>query len=437
MILIPIIFSVILGAILIMVLLKNTKLKTITSHLKELNTTFENENHNFQLEKLKMIQELEQTKAKLSLNEKLIADFDKMRADSQAATRSALFDLGNELSKQLIDIHKKENQQSREDSEKRIQETTDKFNNEFERLVSMIGSLNKEISQSKSTVDLIKNSLLSPSGAGQLAEITLENLLKNSGLRKGVDFSIQYSTVEYESKKLRPDAVIFLPSDNLMVIDAKSSKYLIDNQESGELNKNVLARSMNIHLKTLLDKNYGEAVLASVGRKKVSMVITLMFLPSEHAIEKIMEADPEFLNKAWVNNIFPVGPAGLMNMLSFAKFQITEQLMFENHKLIIEEVKKLLGSVANLTEYSSKLGSTIQSLVNNYDKFAASFNRNFLVRAKAVSRLGVDIGSSKGEKIIAEPLARYQIVTSGTEVLEVEGIAEEKNENKSKWLKNS
>ena len=74
-------------------------------------------------------------------------------------------------------------------------------------------------------------------GAGKLAEITLENILKASGLKNGLDFSMQYNLSGEHNNKLRPDAVIFLPSNNIMIIDAKASKFLIDECDSGIIDK--------------------------------------------------------------------------------------------------------------------------------------------------------------------------------------------------------
>ena len=145
-----------------------------------------------------------------------------------------------------------------------------------------------------------------------------------------------------------------------------------------------------------------------------------MFLPTEQAVENIMDANSEFMNKAWAANIFPVGPAGLMNMLSFAKFQISDNLRSENHKLIIEEVRKLLGSIAYITDYSQKLGNHIQGMVNNYDKFAASFNRYFLSRAKKIQKLGVDIGTKNTQTF----LERYQLVSSKNGSTDEESVDE-------------
>ncbi|MGC0371439.1 MAG: hypothetical protein DGJ47_000128 [Rickettsiaceae bacterium] len=364
---------------------------------------------------LDFIRKIEQLSEKNSYQESLLSESKKLQQESNDQTKAALFDLGNKLSSQLIDLHKKENNETRKVSEKNIENTAVKFNREFERISNMVSTLNKDISESKDTVDIIKNSLLSPSGAGALAEITLENILKSSGLRSNIDFHLQYNVSdEHEGNILRPDAVIFLPDDRLMVVDSKASKFLVDQNS----NPQQLAKTMNIHLRSLSGKNYADSVKKHLKdrRKKVSSIITLMFVPSEHAVEKIMEADPDFLNKAWNANIFPIGPAGLMNMLSFAKFQISQQKMNENNLQIIEEVKKLISSISTMTDHSMKLGNSISSVVNNYDKFAASFNRNFLSKAKKLSAMGVDNSIKKDQ----EALKRFQIFTSKSELIEVE-----------------
>ena len=366
-------------------------------------------------DKITNIQKIENLQGKIDYLNQLLNETEKARHQAFDATKAVLYDLGNDLSKQLIEIHKKENIENRELSEKNIATTAEKFHHEFERLVNMIASLNRDVEQSKDTVDLLKQSLLSPSGAGRLAEITLENILKASGLRANLDFVMQYTISGIDNSKLRPDAIIFLPAGNLMVIDAKASKFLVDDQ-----NPENLARTMNMHLKSLSSKEYAENIINNFidQQKNLNNTITLMFLPTEQAVEKILNADHNFMTKAWSACIFPVGPSGVMNMLSFAKFQISDQMRSENHQLIIEEVKKLLSSIATLADFSQKLGSNIQSVVNNYDKFAGSFNRHLLSRAKTIQKLGIDAGN----KNIPSTLERYQIVSSKSELIEASPV---------------
>ncbi|MCC8418162.1 MAG: DNA recombination protein RmuC [Rickettsia endosymbiont of Glossina mortisans submortisans] len=416
----PYLLPITAAALLILLVLmiwfyvKTKTLKTQLQFLSEQNLEIINNNQLLNQEKIGCLQKVEQLKCKIEYQEQTIKDSEKIREESFSSAKAALFDLGKDLSKQLIEIHKMENTAARELAEKNIATASGKFNSEFERLITMVGALNKDIEQSKGTVDLIKQSLLSPIGAGLLAEITLDNILKSSGLRPNLDFIMQYGLTTTDSGKLRPDALIFLPSGNLMVIDSKASKFLVDEQD----NSGNLSKTMNYHLKSLANKDYAENILTNLNKKDQSFnnVITLMFLPTEQAVEKVIAADPEFLQKAWSCNIFPVGPAGLMNMLSFAKFQITDHRRSENYKVIIEEVRKLLSSIGTMADYSQKIGNNLHNMVTNYDKFAASFNRNFMSRVKNIHKLGID----SGNKAMPATLERYQIVSSKSEIIELE-----------------
>ncbi|MFP3012305.1 MAG: DNA recombination protein RmuC [Rickettsia sp.] len=414
--LLPVIVAtlLILLALILWFYVKTKTLKTQLQFLSEQNLEIINNNQLLNQEKIGCLQKIEQLKCKVEYQEQTIKDSEKIREESFSSAKAALFDLGKDLSKQLIEIHKMENNAARELAEKNIATASGKFNSEFERLITMVGALNKDIEQSKGTVDLIKQSLLSPIGAGLLAEITLENILKSSGLRPNLDFIMQYGLTTTDSGKLRPDALIFLPSGNLMVIDSKASKFLVDEQD----NSVNLSKTMNYHLKSLANKDYAENILTNLNKKEQNFnnVITLMFLPTEQAVEKVIAADPEFLQKAWSCNIFPVGPAGLMNILSFAKFQITDHRRSENYKVIIEEVRKLLSSISTMADYSQKIGNNLHNMVTNYDKFAASFNRNFMSRVKNIHKLGID----SGNKAMPAALERYQIVSSKSEIIEVE-----------------
>lgn len=422
---ISIIFSVFSIGFLIFSLYRNIKIKLELKFLNESLQEHKEQNITLEKEKFEFIQKIERLSEKLNYQEQIISDFEKLKEESKESTKAVLFELGSQLSKQLIEIHKKENKESRENSEKNIRETTKKFNSEFERIVGMVGSLSKEIAQSKDIVDVIKNSLLSPSGAGALAEITLENIMKSSGLRLNLDYRMQYSISDENQDTLRPDSIVFLPSDRVMIIDAKASKFLVDETDS-----KFLAKTMNSHLRSLSGKSYSDAVRKNLSIKgnNISNIITLMFLPTEHAIEKLLEADNQFMNKAWKYNIFPVGPAGLMNMLSFAKFQISEQMMMQNHQKIIEEVQKLIASIGSMAEHSTRLGSSISSVANHYDKFAASFNRNFLSKARNISKMGIEGGLKKGQS----SLQRFQVIASNSELIEVEAEEEFKKLEESK-----
>ena len=61
-------------------------------------------------------------------------------------------------------------------------------------------------------------------------------------------------------------------------------------------------------------------------------VRTFMFLPTEYIMERIYRYDNHFITNAWKKNIFPVGPAGLINIISLANLQINNfKRIGENH----------------------------------------------------------------------------------------------------------
>lgn len=370
----------------------------------------ESELNSLRNEKENLLKENERLSTSLKMHE-------EYKEESFKNSKSILYDLSNSMVNQLIDVHKKEVNEARKHSEEKISQTTETFNSELRKVSELVGSLNKEVEQSKNLVDNLKNALLSPSSSGMMAEITLENLLKNSGLKKEIDFLLQYSFAGDDINRFRPDAVIFLPEDNILIIDAKSSQFF-----THEKDKYELAKSMNLHLKNLITKDYTSELsnyFAKTG-KEFKRVCTVMFIPTEHALEKIVDMDPNFIKKAWQHNIYPAGPSGLMNILSISRVHISEKLRIDNYEHIIYEINNLINSVATLSEHAYKVGSNLVSAVNNYDKFAGSFNRNLISKIKNLKLLGTGEETKKSKM-----LERYQIVTSKNELIEAKGDYQE------------
>lgn len=67
----------------------------------------------------------------------------------------------------------------------------------------------------------LHRTLQSPNRRGQWAEQSLTNILEDSGLREGVDYAVQF-TVRDGDSRLKPDAVVFMPKGIKVVIDAKA-----------------------------------------------------------------------------------------------------------------------------------------------------------------------------------------------------------------------
>lgn len=363
-------------------------------------------------------------KIRLEEHIKRLEDWEKTKEDSINIAKAAVFEVGNKLSHKLLEEHKRETQEARSQSEKINEKNTNKFLEQFENITKTVATLSSKVKESTETVDLVKRTLLSPTAIGNLGEVTLENLLKNIGLQIGRDFIMQYSmTGSDTNSRQRPDSVIFLPNDDILVVDSKASKFFFDEQDN---NDERIKTSIYNHLKTLASKEYKENIrshlLKSKEKESIRKITTIMFLPTESIIEKIHSLDHLLIEKCAAREIILAGPVGLVNLLNYAKFVIVEYQQQQNHQIIFEEVKKLAAGIAVMSEHAKKLGNAMYSAVNNYDKFAGSFNVSLLSKLRNLVKLGVEIPANKS----ITQLDRLQLVTNNNDLIDVELNNDEK-----------
>ncbi len=140
---------------------------------------------------------------------------------------------------------------------------------QFDRIIKSVSGLSSRVVKHEDKVETMWKALSTPSGAGQFSEIGLENTLKNYGLEPERDFVLQPVVDDAENRSnLRPDALVFLPGGNILVIDSKASMFFLElaevegsEREQAILDK--LKKRMNDHLRALAGRGYKDAVQKS------------------------------------------------------------------------------------------------------------------------------------------------------------------------------
>jgi DNA recombination protein RmuC len=330
------------------------------------------------------------------------------------------------LSEELLKKNQEQQSHLNKMQEENIAKITENLFKNFAGVTAKIGALNEEVKKSNEAVNLTKNALLNPASAGRLAEITLENILKSSGLKEKSDihsvgdYILQsyFRAIELESK--RPDAILFLPNNNIVIIDSKSSSHFLELcriKESGLSNDSVtdslkrekeilvkIKESAKRHLEELKKRDYGRFLLEELKAKdladyKISLV---MFLQTEQILEIIKDADSEFEQKALNSGIIIATPIGLIHLLSQVRYVIDRIKQQENIESLKIEVGKLLDNIAAMFKDSKELGRNISKSLSIYNKIARNLNRGILTSTRNISELGIMTQKSSIIKVLEE-----------------------------------
>ncbi|MCD6035356.1 MAG: putative recombination protein (RmuC family) [Rickettsiales bacterium] len=336
-------------------------------------------------------------------------DWEKTKQEHFKLSKEAMFETGTEAFRQQAEI------------------SHEKTMKEFLALTEKVAGLSSRVGMSENKTDTVWRALTSPGGAGQMAEIGLENTLKQFGLEPGRDFITQYSVSGEETgSKLRPDAVVFLPKGTLLIIDSKASKFFIElaqveGSEQEEFALGQLRKTMHEHLRALHSKGYREAVKeyerAGVSEHNVTHIISVMYLPSEAAIDKLIQADSTFRFRAQELGIIVAGPTGLAGLMSLAHAEISRDRQEKNYDAIVHEFSTLMGNLGVVLQYAFKVGLGIQRAAESYQNLSRSVNGRLLPKMKKLTKMGV--GLPKNKELPAN-LPDYHISVDKSPVIEGE-----------------
>jgi DNA recombination protein RmuC len=150
---------------------------------------------------------------------------------------------------------------------------------------------------------------------GNWGEIILERILERSGLVKGSEYEIQFSTSNDEGHRIQPDVIINLPDNKHIIVDAKVSLLAyeafansITEEDRDRFLKDHL-NSVRSHIRLLNEKNYFSS------QELDTPDFVLIFMPIEPSFGIAVQADAELFNYAWDRKIVLVSPSTLLATL--------------------------------------------------------------------------------------------------------------------------
>ncbi|GAA4770819.1 DNA recombination protein RmuC [Novosphingobium ginsenosidimutans] len=277
----------------------------------------------------------------------------------------------------------------------------------FGQLTGLIQSLREGQEQVRAEAARLGNSLTNaPKARGRWGERALQNVLEQCGLSEHTDFELEHS-LDTEDGRLRPDAIVHVPGQKKLVIDAKVSlnayqaAFEANDDAERKRHLDLHARSMRNHVATLGAKAYQSQFDDAPD-------YVVMFVPGEHFVAAALEHDPELWDFAFHNKVLLATPT---NLVAIAR---TVAMVWKQDQLAREAVEigkagaELYDRIAVAAEHLKRVGGGLESAVNNYNKFVSSFERNVVSSGKRLRDKGIEIGKREIEEVpLIEAAPRY------------------------------
>ncbi|MXO72653.1 DNA recombination protein RmuC [Alteraurantiacibacter buctensis] len=290
--------------------------------------------------------------------------------------------------------------------EEQVQSLEAKRVDAFGQLAGVIEEMRKGQEEVKREAQRLGNSLTNaPKARGRWGERALQNVLEQCGLSQHTDFDLEHS-LETEGGRLRPDAIVHVPGQKKLVIDAKVSlnayqaAFEADNDDDRQRHLALHAKSMRNHVQTLGAKSY-----QSQFEEAPDYVV--MFVPGEHFVAAALEADPELWDFAFRNGVLLATPTNLVAIARTVAQVWRQDKMAGEAKEIGRMGAELYDRLRVAAEHLKRVGGGLESAVANYNRFVGSFERNVLSSGRRMAEKGLEIAKEMDEVPLVEASPTY------------------------------
>jgi len=277
----------------------------------------------------------------------------------------------------------------------------------FGQLAGMIEAMRVGQEQIRREAQRLGNSLTNaPKARGRWGERALQNVLEQCGLSEHTDFILEHS-METDEGRLRPDAIVRVPGQKKLVIDAKVSlnayQAAFESEDDDERRRHLdlHAKSMRNHVQTLGTKSY-----QSQFDEAPDYVV--MFVPGEHFVAAALEHDPELWDFAFRNKVLLATPTNLV-AIARTVAQVWRQDTIAREAVEIGKAgTELYDRLATAAEHMKGVGAGLDRAVRKYNDFVGSFERNVLTSGRRLRDKGIEIGKREIEDVpLVEAAPRY------------------------------
>ncbi len=237
----------------------------------------------------------------------------------------------------------------------------------------------------KETASLVK-ALRQPTGRGQWGEMQLRRVVELAGMQEHCDFTLQTSSTSDEGKRLRPDLIVKLPGGKTIVVDSKTpmDAYLnaLEATEDSDRERFLTqhAAQVRTHIQQLSSKKYTDQF-------EDTPEFTVLFLPSESFFSAALHSDPGLIERGVDHGVILATPTTLIALLKAVAYGWRQEALALNAKEISALGRTMHERLGKLADHFSKLGNSLNSAVDHYNRAIGSYETRVLTTARKFEEL--------------------------------------------------
>lgn len=227
---------------------------------------------------------------------------------------------------------------------------------------------------------------LSTSGGvrGAWGEATIKNILNACGLNEQIDYDLQVGLAD----RMRPDAVVYLPSGRKLAIDSKAS--LASFQAGLEASDAAgrercfaeFAKVLRGRAKELASKEYSRNL-------QRSLPCVVMFVPSEGAFRAALDADPELFlyGQGLQPTVLLASPSTLFPMILVIAHGWQQHKAGEQMQEMLAEVAEYGKRLQTFLGHVQNVGKAVDQAGKAYNAAVASFRTRLVPQESKLQQL--------------------------------------------------
>jgi DNA recombination protein RmuC len=241
---------------------------------------------------------------------------------------------------------------------------------------------------SRETRNLV-TALRRPDVRGQWGEITLKRLVELSGMTAHVDFTEQHHQIT-ESGAIRPDMIVHMPERRDIVVDVKTplDAYLAaveaqdDEERSVQLRRH--AQIVGARVRELSSKQYWSQF-------EDSPEFVVLFLPGDQFLTAALQENQGLIDESLRQNVMLATPTSLVALLKAVAYGWKQTVLADNAAEIRRLGEDLYKRLAVFGEHLGKLGKSLGSSVDSFNKAVGSLEQQILPAARRFPELGLRV----------------------------------------------